>query len=257
MQVVSIHEDVLVVRSAFWQTTCSIVHHGEETFVIDSPPLAEELESLPGLLESVGWSVSGLLATHADWDHLLGRLAFPGVALGCCETSSARLASEPGGAARELRKFDEQHYIERAAPLSLGQVQALPVPGVVEIGDAELELHPTGGHTADGMAIVVPWAKLLICGDYLSPVEIPMLSGGGSRSAYRATLERLGPLVEAAEWVVPGHGAPVDSARALAILGEDLEYLESLELPLARRDAEQQRIHAANLERIAAEPASA
>ncbi len=230
------------------------MHRGDETFVVDSPPLPEELEALGGVLEHVGWSCSGLLATHADWDHLLGRLAFPGLALGCCETSAARLKAEPGAAARELRAFDEQNYVERPAPLSLGQVQALPVPGVLEIGDQELELHPAEGHTVDGMAIFVPWAEVLICGDYLSPVEIPMISDGGSRSAYRATLERLRELVERSEHVVPGHGAGLDRSRALAILGEDLKYLETLELPLARRGSEQQKIHAANLVRIEAEP---
>ena len=254
MRVVALHEDVLVGRSAYWQTSCTVVHRGDETFVVDSPPLPEELEALGGVLEHVGWSCSGLLATHADWDHLLGRLAFPGLALGCCETSAARLTAEPGAAARELRAFDEQHYVERPAPLSLGQVQALPVPGVLEIGDQELELYPADGHTADGMAIFVPWAEVLICGDYLSPVEIPMISDGGSRSAYRATLERLRELVERSEHVVPGHGEVLDRTRALAILGEDLKYLETLELPLARRGSEQQKIHAANLVRIEAEP---
>ena len=254
MRVVALHEDVLVGRSAYWQTSCTVVHRGDETFVVDSPPLPEELEALGGVLEHVGWSCSGLLATHADWDHLLGRLAFPRLALGCCETSAARLTAEPGAAARELRSFDEQNYVERPAPLSLGQIQALPVPGVLEIGDQELELYPADGHTADGMAIFVPWAEVLICGDYLSPVEIPMISEGGSRSAYRATLERLRELVERSEHVVPGHGSVLDRTRALAILGEDLKYLETLELPLARRDSEQQKIHAANLERIEAEP---
>ena len=78
---------------------------------------------------------------------------------------------------------------------------------------------------------------MLVCGDYLSPVEIPMLSDGGSRDAYLATLERLRPLVEQADWVVPGHGAPIDGARALAILREDVAYLTDWELPLARRTA--------------------
>jgi glyoxylase-like metal-dependent hydrolase (beta-lactamase superfamily II) len=254
VRVVALNTDVLVGRSAYWQTSCTVVHRGDETFVVDSPPLPEELEALGGVLDHVGWSCSGLLATHADWDHLLGRLAFPGLALGCCETSAARLTAEPGAAARELRAFDEQHYVERPAPLSLGQVQALPVPGVLEIGDQELELYPADGHTADGMAIFVPWAEVLICGDYLSPVEIPMISEGGSRSAYRATLERLRELVERSEHVVPGHGEVLDRTRALAILGEDLKYLETLELPLARRGSEQQKIHAANLVRIEAEP---
>ena len=199
----------------------------------------------------------GLLATHADWDHVLGRYAFPDAAFGVGETTAARLRAEPGAAQRKLRDFDEQWYIERPSPLSLGEVQALPVPGVCELGDHELELHPADGHTADGMAIVVPWAAVLCCGDYLSPVEIPMLSPGGSRTAYLATLARLEPLVEAAQTVVPGHGVPLDSDRALAILREDRSYLAALgesgadaPLPLARRTAEQRKVHAENAERF-------
>ena len=50
--------------------------------MIDSPLFPDELEVLPAVLEQAGFPVSGLLATHGDWDHLLGRLAFPGAALG-------------------------------------------------------------------------------------------------------------------------------------------------------------------------------
>ena len=79
------------------------------------------------------------------------------------------------------------------------------------------------------MAVWVPWARVLVAGDYLSPVEIPMLSPGGSVAAYIATLNRLEPLVEQADHVVPGHGGPIDGTRALAILREDRAYLEALQ----------------------------
>jgi glyoxylase-like metal-dependent hydrolase (beta-lactamase superfamily II) len=253
VRVVGLHSDVLVATSRVWQTTCTIVRGGEECFVIDSPVFPDELEVLPAVLEHAGFALSGLLATHADWDHLLGRLAFPGVALGVAETTAARLTAEPGAAARELRAFDEEHYVDRPAPLSLGAVQALPVPGHCEIGDRELELHPADGHTADGMALWIPWARVLVCGDYVSPVEVPMLSEGGSRDAYIATLRRLEPLVDAAAHVVPGHGAVLEGARAAAILREDLNYLAKLpdaELPIARRGEAQRAIHAANVERV-------
>ncbi len=257
MRVVGLHAGVVVCTSAVWQTTCAIVRGpvdgdgdgAAEAFVVDSPILPAELEALPALLEQVGWPCSGLLATHGDWDHLLGRLAFPDASLGCAETTAARLTGTPGEAARDLRSFDEEHYVERPAPLGLGQLQALPVPGRLEIGGGELELHPTEGHTSDGMALWVPWASVLLCGDYLSPVEIPILAESGSRSAYRATLERLRPLVERADHVVPGHGPVVDGVRAAALLREDLAYLESGELPLARRSQAQRRIHTKNLER--------
>jgi glyoxylase-like metal-dependent hydrolase (beta-lactamase superfamily II) len=247
MRVRALHEDVLVASSAVWATTCTIVRRGEECFVVDSPVLPQELELLPAVLGQMGFPLSGLLATHGDWDHLLARLAFPDAALGVSETTAARLTGHPGEAQRELRDFDERWYVRRPAPLQLGSVQALPVPGKLDIGDAELELHSADGHTDDGMAVWVPWAKVLIAGDYLSPVEIPTFT---DRGAYRATLERLRPLVEQADWVVPGHGEPLDGQRALAILREDVAYVEDLTLPLARRDAEQRRLDAANRERL-------
>ena len=98
---------------------------------------------------------------------------------------------------------------------------------------------------------------MLVCGDYLSPVEIPMLSPGGGVDAYRATLERLAPLVAAADWVVPGHGSPQSGEQAGEILAADLAYLSALAadpssavLPDGRRSSAQERIHAENLTRL-------
>jgi glyoxylase-like metal-dependent hydrolase (beta-lactamase superfamily II) len=252
MRAISVHTDVLVATSEVWQTTCTAVRSGGEGFVIDSPVYPDELELLPTLLGQAQFPVTGLLVTHGDWDHLLGRLAFPGAALGCAETTAARLTAEPGAAQRDLRKFDDEHYVDRKSPLSLGQTQALPVPGHLEVGERELELHPTEGHTSDGMAVWIAWAGVLVVGDYLSPVEIPMLSRTGSRDAYLATLRRLAPLVEQASHVVPGHGAVMEGARAAAILREDVAYLEALPdatLPLARRTPAQQSVHAENVGR--------
>jgi glyoxylase-like metal-dependent hydrolase (beta-lactamase superfamily II) len=197
--------------------------------------------------------VVGLLATHGDWDHLLGRLAFPEAPLGCAASTVERLRGEPGEPQRRLRDFDDEHYVERATPLSLPAAQGLPVPGRCGVGETELELHRAEGHTADGMAVLVPWARVLCVGDYLSPLEIPMLSPGGSRELYLETLDRLEPLVDGSDHVVAGHGGAIDAERALAILREDRAYLEGLPdvpLPLARRSAAQKKIHAANLERV-------
>ena len=249
MRAVGLHADVVVATSRAYQTTCTLIRAGAEAFCIDSPIFPDELEIVPALADQAGFSVVGLLATHADWDHVLGRYAFPDAPLGVGESTALRLQAEPGRVQKAMREFDEEHYVERPRPLSLPGAQRLPVPGKVEVGDQELELQPADGHTEDGMAVWIPWARVLVCGDYLSPVEIPMVR---NVDAYLATLARLEPLVEQAEHVVPGHGAPIDSVRAAAILREDRAYLEGLkrgeaELPLARRTAAQRRIHEANL----------
>jgi glyoxylase-like metal-dependent hydrolase (beta-lactamase superfamily II) len=257
VKAVGLHPDVVVVTSRIWQTNCALVRSGQEAFCVDSPVLPDELELLPAIAAQAEFRVVGCLATHADWDHLLGRHAFPDAPLGLAESSAARLRGDPGAAQRELREFDEEHYVERPAPLTLAGPQTLPVPGHCGLGERELELHPADGHTVDGMAIWVPWAAVLVCGDYLSPVEIPWISPSGSASAYLATLDRLEPLVARAEHVVPGHGAVLDAERATAILREDRAYLEALRdrgpdalLPLVRRTAAQRRIHAENVERV-------
>jgi glyoxylase-like metal-dependent hydrolase (beta-lactamase superfamily II) len=265
VRAVSLHPDVIAVTSAVLSVNCVIVRGtvagaqggavAGETFVIDSPVLPDELDALATLLEQALFpQPSGLLATHGDWDHLLGRLAFPEVALGCAESTAARLQAAPGEAQRGLRTFDEELMIDRPRPLALGSLQALPVPGRCEIGDSELELHPADGHTIDGMAINMPWAGVLVVGDYLSGIEIPALNAGGTVDAYLRTLERLRPLVEQAQHVVPGHGRVSDGARALAVLDEDVAYLNGLrergieaDLPAGRRSRHHRAAHAQNV----------
>jgi glyoxylase-like metal-dependent hydrolase (beta-lactamase superfamily II) len=280
MRARALHSDVLVVTSSLLALNCVIVRSGSgeaqasdqpeaastpsaspgraepepETFVIDSPVLPEELQSLSALLGQARFPApSGLLATHGDWDHLLGRLAFADLALGCAESTAKRLAAHPSEAQRELRAFDEQLAIEREAPLALGSLQALPVPGRLEVGDRELELHPTSGHTEDGMALLVGWAGVLVAGDYLSPIEIPTVHTAGAIEAYLQTLELLRGLLERSEQVVPGHGPTLDSAGSLAVLEEDVAYLQALRdhgrtaaLPESRRRPADKRLHEQN-----------
>ena len=259
MRAVALHADVIVFVSDIWQTTCTAVRGGDEGFVIDSPVYPEELRALPDVLEQAGFPVSGLLATHGDWDHLLGGSRSGGAALGCAESTVARLGAELGQAQRELREFDAEHYVDGpGAAGAWARCRRCRCPASWRSAPGaeahELELHPTGGHTADGVAYWLPWARVLVCGDYLSPVEIPMLSPGGSIAVYRATLERLRPLAEQAEWVVPGHGAPYTGQRALEVLAEDDAYLEQLTsdpaaatLPAGRGTPPQKALHAENM----------
>ncbi len=220
--------------------------------LVDSPYFPDELDVLPQVLGQAGFDPVGLLATHGDYDHLLGRLAFPDLPIGVAESTMLRIREEPGAAQRELRDEDARNYVTRPAPLRLGEVQSLPVPGKLELGGEEIELHPADGHTQDGMAAFAPWCGVLCAGDYLSDVEIPLIARGGSLRDYRATLARLGTLVARAESVVPGHGSPHSREQALRLLEEDVAYLDGLEagrieLPRGRDSGRQREIHAENV----------
>jgi len=48
MRATALHEDVVLVESVLWRTTCTLIRAGDDGFVIDSPILPDELELLPG-----------------------------------------------------------------------------------------------------------------------------------------------------------------------------------------------------------------
>lgn len=250
MRALSLHPDVVVVTSSVWRTSATLVRGpGEqpEAVLVDSPILPVELDALRGLAEQGGFDVAGLLATHADWDHVLGRLAFPDAALGLDERSAARLTARIGEPQRRLREFDREWYVDRAAPLSLGELQPLPVPGRLELGDETIDVHDGSGHTGDGLFLWLPWARVLIVGDYLSPVELPTWDATGSRELYRAALDRLSGLVTDARWIVTGHGGPISYDEALLVLDEDRDYLEGGDVPIRGSKGASAKQHEANL----------
>jgi glyoxylase-like metal-dependent hydrolase (beta-lactamase superfamily II) len=217
--------------SSLWQTNAVALRAGEEAMLVDSPYFPDELEMLPEVLRQSGFQPVGLLATHGDWDHLLGRLAFPEASLGVAESTATRIREQPGVAQKELRDADNQYYVRRPRPLSLGSYQPLPVPGKLDMGGQEIELYPAEGHTDDGMILFARWCGVLVCGDYLSDVELPTWT---DKALYRATLERLRGLVADAEVIVPGHGAPLERDAAERVLEEDIAYLDRGTAPKGR-----------------------
>lgn len=242
-----------VSTSRMLQTNVTVLTHGEDVLVVDAPYFPDELRALAS---SVRGTAVRLFATHSHYDHLLARLAFPAAPLLVGMPTARALAGDPERPSEDLRADDARHYVDREEPLRFGAMQGVPVPGEVDLGGEWVDLVEAPGHTEDGTALWAPWAGLLCCGDYLSDVEIPLLSAAGSLPAYRETLERLRPLAAEAATVVPGHGSACDARTALRRLEEDLAYLEALEagdpdqpLPAGRDTARQREIHRANIER--------
>ncbi len=254
---VGLHADVVVAISR----ATDHLHAGplgNEAFCIDSPVFPDELEILPAIADrpaSRCWARWPRTPTGtACWGASRSRRR----RWAARESTAARLIYNPGEAQRELRAFDEELYVERPGPFSLPGAQSLPMPGHCGIGEPELELHPADGHTEDGMAVWVPWARVLVAGDYLSPVEIPMLRRAGWRAgSWRR--RPAGAARRAGRPRRPRPRRPAGGAGAAAILREDRAYVEGLiehgaeaKLPLARRGAAQKKIHAENATRVTA-----
>jgi glyoxylase-like metal-dependent hydrolase (beta-lactamase superfamily II) len=221
-----------------WQTNAVSVRVGATTVLVDSPVFPDELAALP--------RPDLLVTTHAHFDHVLAPSAFPDLDLHAGPSTLAELRAHPGETLAGLRESDAELYVERPAEPDLTRLAPLP--------DGLFETCEAGGHAPDGTALFAEEHALLLPGDYLCEVEIPLVSQAGSPEAYLATLDRLTPFVRRAERVVPGHGPPLERRRALELLDLDRRYLEALladaaaARPLRGADTHRQRrIHADNV----------
>ena len=249
MRAVGVHPDAVVVTSRMWQTTCTAIRAGDEAMLIDSPYFPDELDALPGAARPGG------LRDHARCSR---RTPTTTICSGGRRSRSSRsawgsrprsgCAASPGVAQKELRDADDEHYVERAAPLALGSYQSLPVPGLRRARRRGARAAPGRGPHRRRHGRVRALGGRPVRGRL--PLGRRDPDGRSDLEEYRATLARLAPLVEAAETIVPGHGSPHDRDTALRLLDEDLEYLDGFaKLPPGRDTTRQREIHAANLRR--------
>jgi glyoxylase-like metal-dependent hydrolase (beta-lactamase superfamily II) len=161
------------------------------------------------------------LSTHAHYDHLLWHPSYGSVPR-WASAETCRLAIEE----REvgLAELGADWPADLAA--LYGDVApftdlTLPWSGT----DVVLLTHDAHipGHTAAWL----PEHRLLIAGDMLSDVEIPLPSEApDALDAYVAGLWLLAAYAEAAAIVVPGHGSPTSDGRGR--LEADLRYLHAV-----------------------------
>ena len=246
MRLLRIAREVWVGISRAWQTTHTICGAGG-ALIIDGPVLPDELTALAAHARP-----ARLIATHADWDHVLAPLAFPRVRLRAGRSTIGRLRDDRGAIGGALDAWDAA---QGGAPRRLPDwsvAEPLEAPAIIDSPIGPIAIAATPGHTPDGIALLLTEPGILVVGDYASPREIPAVDPSAGCAAYLATIGRLAELAGRARCVVPGHGWPIAAARARTILAEDRRYVEALAggqappLPRAAADPAQQLQHRAN-----------
>lgn len=223
-----------IFSSALWQTNAILLETAGTTVLVDSPVLPSELAEL-----AAGPRPDVLVVTHAHFDHVLARSVFPGVPL--LAGSSTLEVMARGDWEEELRESDAELYLDRDAWPDLS--------GAERIGCDLFGVVDAPGHAEDGIALFT--GDLVLCGDYLIEVEIPLISKAGSVERYLDTLDRLEAIIARAETIVPGHGPALDRARALELIDLDRRYVSDLRAgPTRGAETERQRrIHADNVKK--------
>ncbi|CAN5295473.1 MAG: MBL fold metallo-hydrolase [Nocardioides sp.] len=168
-------------------TNTWILRDGDRSIVIDPGPL--DAAHLAAVAEAAG-DVRAVLLTHHHLDH----------------SESARAFAEMVGA--PVRALDPA--------LRLGG-EGLGHGDVVSVGDVEVHVVGTPGHTADSLSFWVPADRAVLTGDtVLGRGTTVVAHPDGQLGAYLDSLDRLRNLADERElaWIWPGHGPVIADALA-------------------------------------------
>jgi glyoxylase-like metal-dependent hydrolase (beta-lactamase superfamily II) len=209
-----------------------VLGQGGGALLIDPGWQADELDDLAHELSGRTVKPVAGFATHAHHDHLLWHPDFGDVPR-WASPDTVRIA---GSHRNELLTELGDGYRPEVLALT-GRVTALPGLDIPWLGpEAGIVIHDA--HIVGHSAVWIAELGLLIAGDMLSDVELPLPDDSPSTLAtYRAGLETLAPYASIAALVIPGHGSiTTDGASRV---DADRRYLDDL---AAGRDSADARI---------------
>ncbi|GAB2674937.1 MBL fold metallo-hydrolase [Thalassiella azotivora] len=228
-------DGVLVHRSELLRNNTVVVQGTHGVLVVDPGLTTGELTCLAGDLARVGLPVVAGFATHPDWDHVLWHPAL-GVAprYGTARCAEVMRALRSAADWRSTAAEGLPPEIAEDVPLDLfGVLTGLPA-GVRHLpwdGPAVRVIeHPA--HSPGHAALLVEDAGVLVAGDMLSDVFVPMLDddrdGNDPVEDYLRGLDVLAAVARDVDAVVPGHGSVARGAQVRTRIGLDRAYLHAL-----------------------------
>jgi glyoxylase-like metal-dependent hydrolase (beta-lactamase superfamily II) len=227
-------EDVLIRQSEFCQSNAVVVQGRAGVLLIDPGVLGDEMTALADDLRELGQPAVAGFSTHPHWDHLLwhARLGTaPRYGTARCAATARNLLSEPGWKAR-IAGWIPPDIVEQVPLDLLGLITGLP---------AEMTQIPWDGpavriiehqaHARGHAALLIEERGVLIAGDMLSDVLIPMLDLNGTADPiedYLAALRLLEGAAGDVDVVVPGHGSVGAADQVHARIDQDRAYVHAL-----------------------------
>jgi hydroxyacylglutathione hydrolase len=217
---------VLVATAEFGMTTSTVITAGDGgCLVIDPGVSVAEIAALAADLAGAGLRPRAGFSTHPHWDHVLWshdlgdvpRYAAPGAIIITVEERDGMVAGvQKSALGHDLDLFG--HVVPLPADSDV-----IPWAGPV----ARVVIHD--GHAPGHGAVFLPDTGVMLAGDMLSDIEIPILDtvADDPFGDYRTGLDRLAA-VSGVRWIVPGHGHVGDAAEFRRRLDADHHYLDLL-----------------------------
>ena len=228
-------DGVWVHQSELLQNNAVAVQGRGGVLLVDPGLTGDEMTCLAGDLREVGQSVAAGFATHPDWDHVLWHAEFgeaPRYGTARCAAQMRQLLSEPDWKARAAERLPPE--IAEEVPLDLyGLITGLPA-GTTRIpwDGPRVRVIEHSAHAPGHAALLIEERRVLVAGDMLSDVFIPMLDDFDDTNDpigdYLAGLRVLESVADDVDAVVPGHGSVGGADQLRTRIELDRAYLGAL-----------------------------
>ena len=227
-------EGVLIHESEFCQSNAVVVHGRAGVLLIDPGVHGDEMAALANDLRELGQTVVAGFSTHPHWDHLLwhaGLGAAPRYGTARCADSARVLLSDAGWKARIAGWIPPD--IAEQVPLDLlGLITSLPAETArIPWDGPQARIIEHQAHAPGHAALLIEERGVLVAGDMLSDVLIPMLDLNETADPiedYLAALRLLERVAGDVDVLVPGHGSIGGADQVRARIGQDRAYVHAL-----------------------------
>ncbi|GGZ81654.1 MULTISPECIES: MBL fold metallo-hydrolase [Streptomyces] len=225
-------DGVLIHQSELLENNTVVVQGRDGVLLVDAGITGAEMTCLANDLRQLGRPVVAAFSTHPDWDHVLWH---------------AELGEAPRyGTARcadfmqdVLSNADWKAGVAEGLPPEIAEDTPLDLYGLITGLPAETAQLPWDGpkvriiehpaHAQGHAALLIEERRVLIAGDMLSDVFVPMLDDTVEPiEDYLVGLELLEGVADDVDVVIPGHGSLARDEEVRARIKLDRAYVEDL-----------------------------
>ncbi|MEU8039430.1 MBL fold metallo-hydrolase [Streptosporangium sp. NPDC049078] len=228
-------EGVWVHESEFVQTNTVVVRGRTGVLLVDPGVTGSELDCLANDLRESGRPVVAGFSTHPDWDHLLWHAGFgevPRYGTARCAATIREQLSEAGAKDRIADHLLETEIAGQVPMDLLGLITGLPAETArIPWDGPEIRIVEHRAHAPGHAALLIGERGVLVAGDMLSDVLVPMLDMEGTADPieeYLTALDLIEGVAGGVDVVVPGHGSVGGSDQVRARIDLDRAYVLAL-----------------------------
>ncbi|GAB3808948.1 MBL fold metallo-hydrolase [Humibacter antri] len=219
-------DGVLVRQSSFCESNAVVLIGESGVLLVDAGVQGSDLADLADELDRLNRRVEVGFSTHPHWDHLIWHARFGSAPRygthRCALAAQARLTDARTKAAR----IAEQVPIEL-----LGLIEGLAV-GAARIpwDGPSVRIIEHQAHAPGHAALLIDDRRVLIAGDMLSDVEVPLLDLDSEAPIedYLEALRLFDVVAGDIDAVIPGHGSIGDGEELRRRIAQDRAYVLAL-----------------------------